>query len=161
MRWPAAFAAVAGVGWMALGPNATATPSIIDDAVMAHRTALLRAGMRSQVETAAVDTEEIGRVAHVRLPAIPSGWRITDVQLFPSDDGPGVQVAIDLPGPGEAMSLFAVESTDEMPSKPAFASRGMERVAYWRRGQTTFAVTGAFEAAVGSAALDLADNPLL
>lgn len=159
MRWPA-FAALAGVGWMAFGLSATATPSIIDDAVMAHRTALLRAGMHSQLETAEVDSEEIGRVAHVRLPAIPDGWRITDVQLFPSDDGPGVQVALDLPGHGGAMSLFAVESSDEVPTKPTFADRGTERVAYWRRGQTAFALTGTVQPAVGLAAIDLADNPL-
>lgn len=164
MRWPAAFAAFAGVGWIAHGPVpapvTAAAPSIIDDAVMAHRTTLLRARMRSQVETAVLDTAEIWRAAHVRLPALPEGWRITDVQMFPSDDGPGVQVALDPPGPGSSLSLFAVESTDELPDEPTLAARGSERVAYWRRGGTAFALTGALDAPMLPAALDFADNPL-
>lgn len=161
VRWPVVFAAVAGLGWVALRPVPSTPPSIIDDAVMAHRTTQLRAGMLSQVETAALNTDEMGRAADVRLPAIPNEWRITDVQLYPSDDGPGVQVAVDLPGPGGAMSLFAVESSDDIPDKPALTARGAESVAYWRRGHTAFAITGANGKAVSVAAIDVADNPLL
>jgi anti-sigma factor RsiW len=165
LQWPIALAAFAGIGWVAHGGmpvgGAAAEPSLVDDAVMAHRTAKLRAGMRSQVETAHLDKAEIERAAHVRIPALPGGWRVIDVQLFPSHDGPGVQVAVDPPGEGGALSLFAVRSDDEAPAIPKTLRRGAEQVAYWRHGDTAFALTGGSKVAIGSAALDISDNPIL
>ena len=141
--------------------SAHAAPLFIDEAVMSHRVSLVRAQMRSQPESPAIDAREIRDSVQLALPQLPAGWRVLDAQVFPSDDGPSVQVAVD-PGDGTAMSLFAVRARGSVPEKPAVVRRGAQAVAYWREGDTAYALTGNGSARkIDLAAEDLADNPAL
>lgn len=136
------------------------TPAYVTDAVMAHKTALIRASMVSQPESQIFDAEEIRRVTKIRVPVLPDGWRMTDVQIFPSDAGPALQLMIRTPK-GNKISVFAVHNLSNAPPSPTIIRKGRQTVAYWRYGDISYAMTGAAGAdALEVAARDLADNRL-
>ncbi len=147
---------------VAIVPNRTATaalPSYVSDAVMSYHTGLLRAAMASQVETLTFDQTEIRDRTQIRVPRLPAGWRVTDVQIFPSDDGPALQIMIHTPA-GKDVSIFAVRAQTAAPPTPVAIRHGNSSVAYWRHGDISYALTGA-EApeALDLAATDLAAQP--
>ncbi len=127
------------IGW----PGWRATPEFVDEAMMSHRTALLRARMDSQPEVTAYDPQEIRAATRIALPPIPGDWRITDVQVFPSDEGPSVGLAFQTPdGP---VSLFGFRTNDGARISPTLAERGRGRVAYWQAGDMGYALIGPSE----------------
>lgn len=160
-RWTAlaaALAAVIGATAVVTMRDSLAAPIYVADAVQAYHTGLLRADMVSQVETTRLDPEDIRRFTRIRVPVLPPGWRITDVQLFPSDEGPALQVMIRTPD-RRSVSIFAVRTAADAPSEPEALQRGATAVAYWRTGDIAYALTGTAKAgAMESAAQDLADN---
>ncbi|OLP58215.1 Fis family transcriptional regulator [Xaviernesmea oryzae] len=116
-RRMAAAAAIIAFAWTAtswLGPfRATEVvaseppPVHVEEAVRAHQTAMLRENMRSQPETLAYDREDIRAATAIVMPTLPAGWKVVDVQIFPSRFGPSVEVAIST-DEGAQRSLFAV-----------------------------------------------------
>lgn len=133
------------VGWLAhaqLSPGVAAVastmpPAYVSDAVMAHRTTLLRAAMNSQAETPEYDPEEIRSATHIVLPELPTQWRIRDVQIFPSSFGPSVEIALHTDAHGE-ISLFAVQAgaADTIPT--TLAQQDDIAAAYWQRGAVAY-----------------------
>lgn len=116
-------------------------PGYVEDAVMSQRASLLRAAMASQAETPTLDAEEISRTLHLRLPELPAAWTLTDVQVFPSDDGPGVNlVAAD--ARGRRYSLFAVRADTPVTERPVAASNGRDNVIFWERHDVAFVLSG-------------------
>jgi anti-sigma factor RsiW len=133
-------------------------PTYVADAVESFQTGLLRATMASQVETPLFDAGDVQRYTRIRVPALPAGWRITDVQIFPSDDGPALQIMIRTTS-RRTISMFAVRSDAAAPTEPVTVKRGKAAVAYWRTGDIAYALTGIDSpTALGMAARDLADN---
>lgn len=139
----ALFAAVA-VAAMVI-PNvrdsgAAAGPAYLDDALMSHRVALMRARMVSQAESPEVDAADLLRETHIRVPRLPAGWRVTDAQIFPSDEGPALQLSIHT---GRAtLSIFAVRSASNAPDEPEAMRRDGQSIAFWRDGDLSYAVIG-------------------
>lgn len=137
-----------------------AVPSYVGEAVMSHRIGLIRASMASQIESPRLDAREIMRSTHIRVPILPSGWRITDVQLFPADAGPALQIMIRTAA-NQTVSIFAMRDANHSATAPVAVRRGSDAVAYWYRGGISYALTGAMTPeALDSAAEDLADNRL-
>jgi anti-sigma factor RsiW len=101
----------------------------------------MRARMRSQPETPDYDPEEIRLATQIVMPALPRGWRVLDVQVFPSHGGPSVEMTIEA-GQLGALSLFAVRIAEPRMSAPATVATGAEHVAYWRAGHLAYALTG-------------------
>lgn len=116
-------------------------PDYVDMAVASHRVAMIRANMASQAETPVLDHNEILSRAHIHLPALPANWRVTDVQLFPTSSGPALTVAV-MTTDGRALSLFALRQRSDAPEIPDAVREGSESVAYWRRGDMSYALTG-------------------
>lgn len=116
-------------------------PDYVGYAVASHRTAMVRAAMVSQIEAPHYDAKEILTNTRIDMPAIPAGWQVTDVQLFPSNDGPALLVAVRT-GQGEPLSLYAVRARTSAPERPDAVREGAQSVAYWRRGDTSYALTG-------------------
>jgi anti-sigma factor RsiW len=134
------------LGW-ALGnsglveaPALQAPPPFVDEALMSHRTALLRARMESQPEVTAYDPAEIRSATRIVLPPVPRDWRVTDVQVFPSDEGPSVGVAFVTPGGPVSLFAFHVGKADWI--APTIAQRGRNAVSYWQSGDLAFALIG-------------------
>jgi anti-sigma factor RsiW len=118
-----------------------AAPPYVDDAVMSHRTALVRAAMRSQPVGRHYDPDEIRSSTSIVLPDLPGGWRVQDVQIFPSKFGPSVEMAIATEHLGR-LSLFAVRPGRFDVASAALAAKGDVTAAYWQIGEVAYALTG-------------------
>ncbi|WP_442679078.1 anti-sigma factor family protein [Sphingomonas sp. ASY06-1R] len=163
-KWMSGLAAAAAVAALVLVPNApiaqAGPPTYVGDAIQAYHTSLIRADMPSQLETTRFDARDVQRFTRIRIPVLPAGWRITDVQLFPSEEGPALQLMVRI-ADGQTVSLFAVRSRTDAPAQPATVQKGRTTVAYWRNGDMAYALTGVdAPAALDLAAKDLADNGL-
>lgn len=141
-RWAALGGASVAAGAAALllvavqGP-----PDYVDYALNSHRIAMLRAGMESQAEAPHFDAKEIASTTDIAIPSVPADWKITDVQLFPTDRGPALLVAVKTEE-GDPLSLFALRERSDAPERPDAIREGDESVAYWRRGEMSYALVG-------------------
>lgn len=117
-------------------------PHYVDTAVNSHRIAMLRARMDSQVETPVFDMREIATHTDIALPRLPAEWRVTDVQLFPTPEGPALLIAIRDNRDGQRLSLFAINADSAAPRRPDAVREGAQSVAYWRREGMSYALTG-------------------
>ena len=83
MRWPFAFAAFAGIGWLAHGPVTPRangnSPPVVSDGGFAHRTGSLRTRMRQHGRAATSGGLKAGAATRLRYPALPEGLKATDV----------------------------------------------------------------------------------
>lgn len=151
VRRAATAAALVAAGWFIhaqLGPLGVAEseaspppPAYVEDAVRSHRVTLLRAVMRSQIEMPDYDPEEIRSMTGVVLPPLPRRWQVLDVQVFPSRDGPSVEMALRAGDLG-MLSLFAVRTGYARDAEPVLAQIGEESVVHWRNGELAYALTG-------------------
>lgn len=161
-RVAAAILVLAG-GWFFVGKGAPvdrgqAEEYFIREALQSHHVAEMRAVLRRS-PPAVFNVGEVGSFARIALPVLPAGWRITDVQLFPSDSGPSLQMTItnDISRP---ISLFAVRDDHVAPAKPAVLTRNGKTVAYWQEGDLAYALISKKKrpAELDRLAEDIADN---
>lgn len=138
LGWNAARATVADT-W--LGDLVSGAPAYVEEALESRQATLVRTAMISQSETPTLDRAEVQRALKVRAPELPSGWRLIDAQVFPSDDGPGLNVLLESPA-GRRLSLFAVKADTWVSSRPVLTRRGGEAVAYWEHGASAFVLIG-------------------
>ncbi|WP_091735479.1 hypothetical protein [Phenylobacterium immobile] len=134
-------------GWLAhdaIGPAAGpahAAPTFVEEAVTSHKATLMRAAMRSRSETPNLNTTEIRRVTGLKVPAIPVGWRLTDVQIYPSDFGPIVQVAA-VTDQSETVSIVAMHADTPAGRRPMLRTHDGEGVAFWEDASQAYGVVG-------------------
>lgn len=168
LRKVAAVAMLVGAGWFAhaelgaLGVGRVVAsalpPGYVADAVMAHRTTLIRAAMQSQPEVRDYDPDEIRAATAIVMPVLPKGWSVVDVQIFPSTYGPSVELSVRA-GKLGTVSLFAVRPGvfDVVPPTPAL--RDGLAASYWQVGEVAYALVAAAEAgALDEAAARLAGS---
>jgi anti-sigma factor RsiW len=166
LRRVAAIIGFVAVGWFAhgeygsLGIRASIAsappPAYVDDAARAHRTALVRASMRSQPAAANYDPEEIRSATAIVLPELPKSWQVTDVQIFPSTYGPSLEMAIRTDKLG-TLSLFAVRPGGFNVRPATVAAENEVTAIYWQLGEVAYALVGGAE----SRSLEKAANDLV
>lgn len=149
VRRAAAIILLVATGWLAnayVGPfGATSVvasvqpPAFVEEAVRAHQTTLLRESMHSQRETADYDPNDIRAATGIVMPAVPKGWRVMDVQIFPSAFGPSVEMAVS-PGKGEVLSLFAVRPGNFTVQQALPFATGATQASYWQIGEVAYAL---------------------
>jgi anti-sigma factor RsiW len=146
-KWAARAAASAAVflAGYALGeadvrPTPADAPPFVAEALMAHRTALIRARMASQPETPRFDAAEIRVATKIALPPLPADWRVTDAQVYPSDEGPSI--GLSFATPSGSVALFAFRTDAQRQIAPTTLREGPQRVAYWQEGDLAFALIG-------------------
>lgn len=139
-------------GWLAhdaIGPAAgpaQAAPTFIEEAVTSHKTTLMRAAMHSQSGSQKLDAGEIRRVTGLTVPQIPTAWLVSDVQIYPSDFGPIVQVAARTEA-GETVSIVAMHADTPAGRQPMMRDHGGERVAFWEEAGQAYGVVGSLSPA--------------
>ena len=116
-------------------------PEYVEEAAESRQAALVRAAMTSQLETPELDAAEIRRALRLELPRLPDGWRVIDVQVYPTDAGPSVNVSAQAPD-GRRLSLFVVRAATAATARPELARRGGETAAFWERGQSAYVLSG-------------------
>lgn len=150
MKRTAAIVLLVAVGWFGHAyvglfeisdSEAAQTPPIfVEDARHSHATALIRARMVSQPEAVDYDPVEILTETGIRLPPLPSDWRVVDAQVFPSRLGHSVEIAFDADEMGR-VSLFIARSPEFSVIAPALARSGTSTTAYWQSGELVYALT--------------------
>jgi anti-sigma factor RsiW len=148
VRRAAAIVLFIGVGWLAhaeMGPLGVRTvsasaqpPAFVHDAVLAHRTAAVRAAMPSQSESGRYVPAEILSATAIAMPTLPADWRVTDVQLFPSTFGPSVEMAVETEL--GALSLFAVRPGRFDVVDVGTAADAEVSAAFWQVGEVGYAL---------------------
>lgn len=144
-RRAAAAAALFAMGWAghdAFGnfSSSAQAASFIDEADASYSASLLRQTMRSQLESQNFDRVEIARSTGLRLPAVPQGWRVLDVQVFPSDLGNSVTVVFDTER-NERVVLYVQRAETPAEVTPLFEQREKRTLAYWEAGPVAYALT--------------------
>ncbi|GGD48430.1 class I SAM-dependent methyltransferase [Erythrobacter arachoides] len=142
-------AAAFGAGWLANDLGVSTQPAsaanFIAEADASFDASEARRRMASQVDSALLDRTEIERATGIALPAVPSGWRVEDVQVFPSDLGVSVAVAFRT-GEGESFSLFATRAETPAERLPLLTRQDGRSLAYWEEGPFAFALSGEMHA---------------
>lgn len=161
LRRAAAIALLVGAGWLAhsdVGVFGIADtqaspvdPALVADAQQARDAARIRARIASQRLTPAYDQAGIEAATGIALPALPEGWTVKDVQVFPSRSGAGIEVAIAAESLGE-LSLFATHRPDP-DGKAARVIRSRDgETAYWTDGRSAYLLSGGDPARLEQAA---------
>ena len=119
-------------------------PAFVEDATRAHRTALVRASMHSQPGSPNYDREEIRSATAIVVPDLPKGWRVLDVQVFPSTYGPSVEMAIQSEALG-TLSLFAVRPGSFNVRPITVAAEDGVAAIYWQIGEVAYVLVGKAE----------------
>jgi len=115
-------------------------PDYVEDAADSRQASVLRAAMTSQAETPTLDAAEIRRALRLRLPHLPRDWRIIDVQVYPTDDGPSVNLVVETPQ-RRRLDLFAIRAAAGVRA-PELAMRGKDIVAFWKRDNSAYVLGG-------------------
>lgn len=168
LKRAAAIAVLVGAGWLAHGEinefgvpetfAASIDPAVVAEAQKARETARLRLGLASQQPVTAYDRAGIEAATGVALPALPTGWSVRDVQIYPARNGTGVEVAIDAGDLGD-LSLFATRSRIE--GQPGLVTRSEDgATAYWTSGASAYALSGPRDETLSRAAGRLAATDL-
>ncbi len=151
-RWKrvAATAALFASGWLANEFTAdfsspASAASLVDEAQEAYLASLVRQQMASQIETSDFDRGEIFNATGVDLPKLPSGWIVTDAQIYPSDLGNSVMMSLVTPS-GERFSLFAAQEEASISAFPSMDVNNGVAVAYWEEGPLVLALVGELQA---------------
>jgi anti-sigma factor RsiW len=116
-------------------------PGYVLDAADSRQATKVRAEMASQVETPTFDASELRNALKLRLPSFPPDWRILDVQVYPSDVGPSVNLVFET-ADRQRLELFAVRANTPANDRPEIARRGHEAVAFWERGEIAYVLSG-------------------
>ena len=148
----AAVVGLFGLGWLAhlgLGPLSIGTinaseqpPAFVEAALAAHATSRLRIEMSSQPEVPDFDPAEIRAATGIVLPEVPPTWAVRDVQVFPSPQGPSVEMSLDTDTLGE-VSLFAVRPGTFTVLQPHSAVRPGATVAWFQIGDVAHVLVAA------------------
>lgn len=152
LRKIAAVALLVSAGWFAnssIGPfgprevNASVRPpALVEQAVRAHQTALVRESMPSQPEVGNYDRDGIRAATAIVMPKLPDGWKVTDVQIFPSDFGPSVEARIIVDN-GTPLSLYAVRPGHFAVEPVKDIAVADASAAWWQIGEVAYAVVSA------------------
>lgn len=134
-----------GAGWLAhagLGPltvsegRASApAPALVTAALSAHEVSLLRLSMASQPGIARLDAAEMRAATGIVLPGFDPDWTVRDAQVFPSPQGPGIEILFDAPGLGQ-VSHFAVRTGSFDVTLPHLHETPGQGVAWFQIGET-------------------------
>lgn len=131
--------------------------NFIEEALQSHNVAQARIRLRRS-PPARFDVAGLASEARITIPTLPPGWRVREVQLFPSESGPSLQVMISRRGHAP-ISLFAARDSEAAPLKPDVVTRGGNSIAYWQEGELAYALIGkGAPAELHKIAEDLADN---
>ncbi|MCJ2070140.1 anti-sigma factor [Methylobacterium sp. J-030] len=149
LKRAAAIAVLVGAGWLAhdeIGrfgvPDtlaATPDPALIADARQARAVALLRKSISGAADGPVYDRTRLHTVTGIDLPALPEGWRVRDIQIFPARHGTGIEIALEAGGYGEA-SLFATRGIHGGPAVLTGSEDG--DIVSWNAGDTAYALIG-------------------
>lgn len=142
-------------------PSMVPDPGYLDDAIQSHEASLVRTSMPARPNLPWIRPADIRTAIRIRLPDMPATWRLVDVQVFPSDEGPSAQLLIDTIDHGR-ISLFSSRTGGDDTFEPMIARRYGETMAFWEIDGQSFVLMGDVSRAdLHDLATELADSRLM
>ncbi|KFI24733.1 transmembrane anti-sigma factor [Haematobacter missouriensis] len=128
------------VGWVAhtgIRPLSASVPppAVVEAALAARDAGNLRLSMPSQPPFQHMDREGIRAATGIILPLYDSGWTLRDAQIFPSPQGPGVEITFDTEDMGR-LHVFAARPGGFAVTLPASEQRGGIAIVWFQIGET-------------------------
>ncbi|MCF8707109.1 FkbM family methyltransferase [Rhizorhapis sp. SPR117] len=134
-----------------------AEENFVEEALQSHNIAQVQTKLRRS-PPAVVNPVEVGSLTRIALPILPKGWYVINIQVFPSDSGPSLQMNI-TNGKSTPISLFAVRDDKVAPSRPDVTTRDGNAIAYWQEGDLAYAlISKKSPEELDRLAEDIADN---
>lgn len=138
-------ASLVAVGWLAhagFGPlsvtpgvAAMPPPPMVQAAIAARQVSLMRLPMQSQIASRDLDPAEIRASTGILLPCFQSTWQLQDAQVFPSPQGPGVELVFQDAELGR-LTHFAVRTGHFAVTLPQTERHGQDSIAWFQIGET-------------------------
>ena len=79
--------------------------------------------------------------SRIAIPKLPSDWQVFDVELVRMAEAPALLLAVQT-GDGHTLSILAIRERSSAPRSPDTIRDGRQSVAYWRKGDFSYALTG-------------------
>ncbi|WP_134681829.1 anti-sigma factor family protein [Paracoccus ravus] len=108
---------------------------VVAAALAAREASLIRLPMRSQPQTPDLDPAELRAATGILLPAFDRDWQMRDAQIFPSPQGPGVEIVFDAGDLGR-VTHFAVRTGGFDVTLPHLEEHRGQNVAWFQLGET-------------------------
>ncbi|MDT8854015.1 anti-sigma factor [Paracoccaceae bacterium Fryx2] len=138
----AVLAGVGWLGWAGLLPLGVATvnasagpPEFVAAALAARDVSAIRFNMHSMPEVPDLDPEELRAMTGILLPAFAPDWTVLDAQVFPSPQGPGIEIVFDTPDLGR-VAHFAVRPGAFAVTLPRSEPYGTLPLVWFQIGET-------------------------
>ncbi|MEF9605018.1 anti-sigma factor, partial [Paracoccus sp. PXZ] len=110
-------------------------PPSVSAALSARDASVIRMAMVSQPEVAELDAAEMRAATGILLPRFAPDWTIRDAQVFPSPQGPGIEILFDTPDLGR-VSHFSVRTGSFGVTLPRAETGAGHSVAWFQIGET-------------------------
>ncbi len=131
-------------GWLLhdlIQPSNNAVASnFVDEVVTSYQVLLMRDVMRSQLEVSDFEPDEIHAFTGIAMPSLQKDWQIRDVQVFPSNAGPSVQLLIET-AENDKFAIVVMKGVDTPADQiPLLEKRRTEEIAYWEQNGNAIAI---------------------
>lgn len=110
-------------------------PAYVTAALAARDASNIRLPMQSVAEDPDLDPEELRAMTGILLPRFAPDWQLLDAQIFPSPQGPGVEMVFDVPDLGR-VSHFAVRPGDFALRLPQSLLLAGQPISWFQIGET-------------------------
>jgi len=115
-------------------------PAYINLAVASHRTLADRISFNVN-NPVSERTRALLLASRIAVPRLPSDWQVTDVELLDAAAEPAMLIAVKTTE-GHYLSILAIRKRSSAPRDPDTVRNGGQSVAYWRKGDFSYALTG-------------------
>jgi len=115
-------------------------PSYIGFAAASHRSVQERTHLAAFTPFSD-RTEALLSASRIAIPKLPSNWRVIDVEMLHVTGAPALLLAVRT-ADGHTLSILALRERSSAPRDPDTVRDGTQSVAYWRRGDFSYALTG-------------------
>lgn len=119
----------------------SAPPSYVEMAVQSHQVKQVVPSFAS-LQPFADDRDHVLLMAsRMAVPRLPDNWRVTNIEMLNAAALPTLLIAVQT-DEGDELSILAIRGRSSAPKQPDAVRSGDKSVAYWRRGDFSYALTG-------------------
>ncbi|HET6536743.1 MAG TPA: anti-sigma factor [Sphingopyxis sp.] len=120
------------------GPSAP--PSYVAMAIESHR-ANAETPRFASLQPFADRDHTLLMASRIAVPRLPDNWRVTNVEMLNAAASPTLLIAVQT-AEGDELTILAMRGRSSAPKDPDAVRSGDKSVAYWRRGDFSYALTG-------------------
>ncbi|MCC2603178.1 anti-sigma factor family protein [Sphingopyxis yananensis] len=115
-------------------------PTYIEMAAETHRAHKERAAFAA-LHPFSYKDHTLLMASRIAVPRLPDDWRIKNIEMLDATDSPSILIAVET-SEGDDLSILAIRARSSAPMSPDAVRSGNKSVAYWRRGDFSYALTG-------------------